>query len=1075
MGGSIYGIDDLNIAGNLDVLGNITVSSINITSGDTLYLGFLTMENEGTHTTVDTDFIITVESEATSFLGVHAHNESVLAHANLVLVAGELGNSSAFNLVKNGPLHPFSPNASGILNEGGSYGTFVEHDFRVSWNGFTSLNKDDEGNIENLTGIITWGFLNETGLYINGSINFTGKLSGDGSGLTGIIATPGGSTNQVQYNNGGVLGGILGVTVDSGNELVMEDSFALNFGTDLDAFINHDGSTAFKLSNSLGQIFINNADTSSPIRFQIGTTTNTTSFDFKDSSANMLMTILGSGQVGIGTKVPTQKLDVNGSINITGVYYGDGSELTGIESLWTNSSGAATYVEGNVGIGTLTPSGLFTIGGGASYDISDSTFIQNISTASQAISATGLAFSKDGTKMFVISANTDHVYEYDLSTSFDITTFVFVQNFSIVAQDAAPRGLAFNDDGTKMYFPGNVGDRVYEYNLTNAYDISTAFFTQSFDFKNNGNLENVPLGLTFSEDGTKMFVEGNSKDGVDEFDLSSAFDISTSVYVQSFSFSAKTITPRGIKFSPDGTEMFIGATDICEILRYDLSDAFNVSTSVFTQSFDITDQGCSPTGIDFNSDGTILFYLTLGGIINEYDLGGSLLIVEDNGDLIVDFNTLFVDASNNRVGIGTTSPTQDLEVDGNLNVTEISYLEDISMRGTINNATLSDDNTLLNLLVGANVGAAITTGSQNTAVGHEAFLVGTSGGSNTAIGYQALFTTTTGFSNIAIGGQALNFNTIGNDNTAIGEGALFQNIEGDRNTAIGALAGLDVVSAAGTGDNTFIGHHAGRGITTGIQNTIIGANVVGLSSTLSNNVILADGAGVARLQFDSSGDGTIGGSLDVLGVIGTSNIDSVGAMDITSASTFVLDIVGNATLTSLDFMKIVGTNGITLADDTTITGDLTVDNDTLFVDSDNDKVGIGTTSPDNKLHVYNAAFQVGSFNNIVGNRLIIDAGGNIEHTYGLNDGSSTGLRGRFQILNNVNAIVESGNDAGGYFVRNNGGRWAAIIGGGSSAGALKFFTGGTSTNQDYDSYSASLAMTIDSEGSVIYYLYIFGG
>jgi len=39
---------------------------------------------------------------------------------------------------------------------------------------------------------------------------------------------------------------------------------------------------------------------------------------------------LENGNVGIGTTSPTQKLDVNGSVNISGIYYGDGSGLTNI-------------------------------------------------------------------------------------------------------------------------------------------------------------------------------------------------------------------------------------------------------------------------------------------------------------------------------------------------------------------------------------------------------------------------------------------------------------------------------------------------------------------------------------------------------------------------------------------------------------------------------------------------------------------------------------------------------------------------------------------------------------------------
>ena len=71
----------------------------------------------------------------------------------------------------------------------------------------------------------------------------------------------------------------------------------------------------------------------------------------------------------------------------------------------------------------------------------------------------------------------------------------------------------------------------------------------------------------------------------------------------------------------------------------------------------------------------ISIFMLVGAIF----VGAGDVIVK-NGELnitqnfLVDTNTLFVDSSNNRVGVGTSSPQQELEVEGDMNVTGTNYI-----------------------------------------------------------------------------------------------------------------------------------------------------------------------------------------------------------------------------------------------------------------------------------------------------------------------------------------------------------------------------------------------------------------
>ena len=55
-----------------------------------------------------------------------------------------------------------------------------------------------------------------------------------------------------------------------------------------------------------------------------------------------------------------------------------------------------------------------------------------------------------------------------------------------------------------MFVTGFAGDDVNEYTLSTGFDVSTASFVDSFSVQ----LKSLPTDVTFNNDGTKMFVLG---------------------------------------------------------------------------------------------------------------------------------------------------------------------------------------------------------------------------------------------------------------------------------------------------------------------------------------------------------------------------------------------------------------------------------------------------------------------------------------------------------------------------------------------------------------------------------------
>ena len=266
----------------------------------------------------------------------------------------------------------------------------------------------------------------------------------------------------------------------------------------------------------------------------------------------------------------------------------------------------------------------------------------SFSVTSQETSPTGVAFNTNGTKMFVVGATGDDVNEYTLSTGFDVSTATYSQNFSVASQDTSPSGIAFNANGTKMFMVGITSDAVYEYTLSTGFDVSTASYSSTS--LSVSTQDTIPTGIKFNTDGTKMFITGALNDSVFEYNLSTGFDLSTATYSQSFSVVSQDSNPHDIAFNADGTKMFISGLINGAVYEYTLSTGFDVSTASYSSiSFSVSSQDGSPTGLAFNTDGTKMFivgndndsifeYSTSSSTLNDSTAYAmSLKVVQDSG------------------------------------------------------------------------------------------------------------------------------------------------------------------------------------------------------------------------------------------------------------------------------------------------------------------------------------------------------------------------------------------------------------------------------------------------------------
>jgi len=203
-----------------------------------------------------------------------------------------------------------------------------------------------------------------------------------------------------------------------------------------------------------------------------------------------------------------------------------------------------------------------------------------------------------------------------------ITGWIYSGNsFSFAAQEATPSGLFIGSNGTKMYVNGSSGDDVNEYTLSTAWDITTATFVTAFSTNAQ---DTSPQDIFFKPDGLSMFVMGGTNDTVFQYTLGTAWDVSTASYAsKSFSVTSQESSPLGLWFKPDGLVMYVVGNSTDSVFQYTLGTAWDVSTASYASiSFSFASQETTPQQVNLSADGLKMWVVgSTGDDIWEYTLG----------------------------------------------------------------------------------------------------------------------------------------------------------------------------------------------------------------------------------------------------------------------------------------------------------------------------------------------------------------------------------------------------------------------------------------------------------------------
>ncbi len=262
------------------------------------------------------------------------------------------------------------------------------------------------------------------------------------------------------------------------------------------------------------------------------------------------------------------------------------------------------------------------------YDIS-ATAYDSVSYSASAQTGTygrAVAFKTDGTKMYVNSnaSSTAVVYQYSLSTPWDVSTASYdSKSYNSTSTNSQAWNLYFKPDGTKLFLVAATSGQstsIFEHALSTAWDISTASYSnRSYNLANQGV---SAYGVHFKPDGKVLWSTTNNDSQIFQYNLSTAWDISTISYnstFMKFDATGNANCFQGIVFSSDGKIMILAAYN--EVYRYDLAVPFLLSSAVYggeTKTLSSTVGSYTMMSATFKTDGSKMYIPTSSSTVYQF-------------------------------------------------------------------------------------------------------------------------------------------------------------------------------------------------------------------------------------------------------------------------------------------------------------------------------------------------------------------------------------------------------------------------------------------------------------------------
>ena len=237
------------------------------------------------------------------------------------------------------------------------------------------------------------------------------------------------------------------------------------------------------------------------------------------------------------------------------------------------------------------------------FDVANATYTgDSFSVASQETIPQGLSFAGAGSYMYLFgSATPDAIYQYDLTTPYDITTASYTASVATHSAATNTTGGYMKEDGTEVYYCDSSANSVFQSTLSTAYDITTATHTAIVTAP-----DSATLGMFMRENGTELWTCGIGLDRVYRQIMSTPWDITTAGTATNLYIGTWGNSPNGVYVKPDGTKFWVIDDQYNRIVEFDMSTSWDVTTGTWNLYKTGIHDG-TPTELTFSANGNWMY------------------------------------------------------------------------------------------------------------------------------------------------------------------------------------------------------------------------------------------------------------------------------------------------------------------------------------------------------------------------------------------------------------------------------------------------------------------------------------